>query len=154
MAQTRECSTLSLRRTGDDLHISLHKGFKIRLAGIVPVSLEFSLFGAHWFTPLYAILNGRGNLRFDKEGYFHVLISTGYFIKEIENMFSPCSNTLWKHGKCFLFLNNYYFNVIGSRQTFFASQATRYADVYAASPMNLLYYPFTYLFRSPAQLVS
>ena len=98
MAKTHECcSTLSLRRTGDDLHISLHKGFKIRLAGIVPVSLEFSLFGAHWFTPLYAILNGRGNLRFDKEGYFHVLISTGYFIKEIENMFSPCSNTLWKH---------------------------------------------------------
>ncbi|CAB3999206.1 cytosolic purine 5 -nucleotidase isoform X3, partial [Paramuricea clavata] len=41
----------------------------------------------------------------------------------------------------------------GSRQTFFASQATRYADVYAASPMNLLYYPFTYLFRSPAQLM-
>ena len=43
MAKTRECcSALSLRRTGDDLHISLHKGFKIRLAGIVPVSLEFT----------------------------------------------------------------------------------------------------------------
>jgi hypothetical protein len=47
-----------------------------------------------------------------------------------------------------------YSSVLGSRQTFFASQAARYADVYAASPMNLLYYPFTYLFRSPAQLVS
>ena len=43
MAKTRECcSALSLRRTGDDLHVSLHKGFKIRLAGIVPVSLEFT----------------------------------------------------------------------------------------------------------------
>ena len=43
MAKTRECcGALSLRRTGDDLHVSLHKGFKIRLAGIVPVSLEFT----------------------------------------------------------------------------------------------------------------
>ena len=47
MAKTRECcSALSLRRTGDDLHVSLHKGFKIRLAGIVPVSLEFT--GVAW----------------------------------------------------------------------------------------------------------
>ena len=43
MAKIRECcSALSLRRTGDDLHVSLHQGFKIRLAGIVPVSLEFT----------------------------------------------------------------------------------------------------------------
>ena len=29
------------------------------------------------------------NLRFDKEDYFHVLVfCTGYFIKEIENIFS------------------------------------------------------------------
>ena len=43
MAKTRECcSALSLRRTGDDLHVSLHKGFKIRLAGIVPVFIEFT----------------------------------------------------------------------------------------------------------------
>ena len=28
--------------TGDDLHVSLDNGFKIRLAGIVPVSLEFT----------------------------------------------------------------------------------------------------------------
>ena len=43
------------------------------------------------FTPLYAIayviLNSMENLRFDKEGYFHVLVFyTGYFIKEIENI--------------------------------------------------------------------
>ena len=43
MAKTREsCNALSLRRTGDDLHVSFHEGFKIRLAGIVPVSLEFT----------------------------------------------------------------------------------------------------------------
>ena len=43
MAKTRECcSTLSLRRTGDDLHVSLHKGFKIQLTGIVPVTSEFT----------------------------------------------------------------------------------------------------------------
>ena len=42
----------------------------------------------------YAILNGIENLRFDKEGYFHVLVFyTGYFINEIENI-SPCSHTL------------------------------------------------------------
>ena len=43
MAKTRECcGALSLRRTGDDLHVSLHKGFKIRLAGIAPVFIEFT----------------------------------------------------------------------------------------------------------------
>ncbi|XP_057306324.1 cytosolic purine 5'-nucleotidase-like isoform X2 [Hydractinia symbiolongicarpus] len=41
----------------------------------------------------------------------------------------------------------------GSRQTFFASQSLRYADLYAASCVNLLYYPFSYLFRAPSQLM-
>ena len=41
----------------------------------------------------------------------------------------------------------------GSRQTFFASQAMRYADLYSASCVNLLYYPFSYLFRAPPQLM-
>ena len=41
----------------------------------------------------------------------------------------------------------------GSRQTFFASQAMRYADLYSASCINLLYYPFSYLFRAPPQLM-
>ncbi|XP_071090356.1 cytosolic purine 5'-nucleotidase-like [Haliotis cracherodii] len=41
----------------------------------------------------------------------------------------------------------------GSRQTFFASQVMRYADLYAASFMNLIHYPFTYIFRAPAMLM-
>ncbi|KAK3704759.1 hypothetical protein QZH41_009756 [Actinostola sp. cb2023] len=41
----------------------------------------------------------------------------------------------------------------GSRQTFFASQVMRYADLYASSCVNLLHYPFSYLFRAPAQLM-
>eukprot|EP00794_Sanderia_malayensis_P011118 gene11118-12288_t len=41
----------------------------------------------------------------------------------------------------------------GSRQTYFASQAMRYADIYAASCINLIYYPFSYLFRAPPQLM-
>lgn len=41
----------------------------------------------------------------------------------------------------------------GSRQTFFASQVIRYADIYSASFLNLLYYPFSYLFRAPAMLM-
>ena len=52
------------------------------------------------FTPLYAIayaaiLNSMENLRFDKEGYFHVLVFyTGYLIKEIENIFLRVPHTL------------------------------------------------------------
>eukprot|EP00061_Rhincodon_typus_P017143 g45707.t1 len=42
----------------------------------------------------------------------------------------------------------------GSRQTLFASQLMRYADLYAASCINLLYYPFSYLFRAPPALGS
>lgn len=42
----------------------------------------------------------------------------------------------------------------GSRQTHFANQLTRYADLYASSFLNLLYYPFSYLFRAPPTLVS
>merc|ERR1711911_496493 len=41
----------------------------------------------------------------------------------------------------------------GSRQTFFSSQVVRYADVYASTVLNLLYYPFSYMFRAPAMLV-
>ncbi|XP_076461299.1 cytosolic purine 5'-nucleotidase-like isoform X2 [Babylonia areolata] len=41
----------------------------------------------------------------------------------------------------------------GSRQTFFASQVTRYADLYAASFLNLLHYPFCYMFKAPAMLM-
>jgi 5'-nucleotidase len=42
----------------------------------------------------------------------------------------------------------------GSRLTFFASQVLRYADIYAASIVNMVYYPFFYMFNAPALLVS
>lgn len=42
----------------------------------------------------------------------------------------------------------------GSRQTLFASQLMRYADLYAASFLNFLYYPFSYLFRASPVLVT
>ncbi|CAG7717894.1 unnamed protein product [Allacma fusca] len=41
----------------------------------------------------------------------------------------------------------------GSRQTFFSSQVVRYADVYASTFLNLMYYPFSYMFRAPAMLM-
>ncbi|KAK7479269.1 hypothetical protein BaRGS_00029517, partial [Batillaria attramentaria] len=41
----------------------------------------------------------------------------------------------------------------GSRQTFFASQVMRYADLYGASFMNLIHYPLSYIFRAPAMLM-
>lgn len=42
----------------------------------------------------------------------------------------------------------------GSRQTLFASQLMRYADLYSSSCINLLHYPFNYLFMAPPVLVS
>lgn len=41
----------------------------------------------------------------------------------------------------------------GSRQTHFSTQVARYADVYASTPLNLIYYPFSYMFRAPAMLM-
>ncbi|XP_043491096.1 cytosolic purine 5'-nucleotidase isoform X1 [Polistes fuscatus] len=41
----------------------------------------------------------------------------------------------------------------GSRQTFFSSQVVRYADLYAATFLNLIYYPFSYMFRAPSMLM-
>lgn len=42
----------------------------------------------------------------------------------------------------------------GSRQTHFANQLCRYADLYASTFLNLMYYPFSYMFRAPPMLVS
>ncbi|XP_070540227.1 cytosolic purine 5'-nucleotidase-like isoform X2 [Ptychodera flava] len=41
----------------------------------------------------------------------------------------------------------------GSRQTFFANQVSRFADLYASSVINLLYYPFSYFFRAAPMLM-
>ncbi|KAG1665190.1 Cytosolic purine 5'-nucleotidase [Nymphon striatum] len=41
----------------------------------------------------------------------------------------------------------------GSRLTFLASQILRYADLYAATFLNLLHYPFFYMFRAPPMLM-
>ncbi|XP_041441116.1 5'-nucleotidase domain containing 4 isoform X1 [Xenopus laevis] len=41
----------------------------------------------------------------------------------------------------------------GSRQTLFSSQLIRYADIYAASFVNLMYYPFSYLFQAQPVLM-
>ncbi|XP_076372635.1 5' nucleotidase B isoform X6 [Tachypleus tridentatus] len=41
----------------------------------------------------------------------------------------------------------------GSRQTFFASQICRFADVYGLSVFNLMHYPFCYIFRAPPMLM-
>jgi len=41
----------------------------------------------------------------------------------------------------------------GSRQTFFASQVMRYADLYASSFINLLHYPFCNFFKAAAVLM-
>ena len=44
------------------------------------------------YTPLNtAIMNGIDNLRVGKEDYFHLSVFyVSYFIKEIENILSPC----------------------------------------------------------------
>lgn len=42
----------------------------------------------------------------------------------------------------------------GARQTLFASQLIRYADLYSTSCINLLYYPLNYLFLAPPVLMA
>lgn len=42
----------------------------------------------------------------------------------------------------------------GATQTLFASQLIRYADLYSSTCINLLNYPFNYLFMAPPVLVS
>lgn len=42
----------------------------------------------------------------------------------------------------------------GSRQTHFANQICRYADLYSSTFLNLMYYPFSYMFRAPPMLVN
>uniref|UniRef100_A0A8C1YR58 5'-nucleotidase, cytosolic II, like 1 n=1 Tax=Cyprinus carpio TaxID=7962 RepID=A0A8C1YR58_CYPCA len=42
----------------------------------------------------------------------------------------------------------------GSTKTLFASQLLRYADIYSTCCLNLLNYPFSYLFRAPLVLVN
>uniref|UniRef100_A0A8C0YGU5 5'-nucleotidase, cytosolic II, like 1 n=1 Tax=Cyprinus carpio carpio TaxID=630221 RepID=A0A8C0YGU5_CYPCA len=42
----------------------------------------------------------------------------------------------------------------GSTKTLFASQLLRYADIYSTCCLNLLNYPFSYLFRAPLVLLS
>ncbi|CAF4269431.1 unnamed protein product, partial [Rotaria magnacalcarata] len=37
--------------------------------------------------------------------------------------------------------------------THFASQVTRFADIYASTVVNLVYYPFFYFFRAVPQLM-
>ncbi|XP_017484723.1 PREDICTED: cytosolic purine 5'-nucleotidase-like, partial [Rhagoletis zephyria] len=41
----------------------------------------------------------------------------------------------------------------GSRQTHFANQICRYADLYSSTFLNLMYYPFSYMFRAPPMLM-
>lgn len=48
----------------------------------------------------------------------------------------------------------YYNNIVGSRQTHFAFQACRFADLYSSACINLLHYPDTFLFAAPHQLVN
>ena len=56
------------------------------------VSITVATENVERFTPLYTITNSMDNLRFGKEDCFHVLVFyTGYFIKEIENIFPRVS---------------------------------------------------------------
>ncbi|XP_068561881.1 5'-nucleotidase, cytosolic II, like 1 isoform X2 [Cebidichthys violaceus] len=41
----------------------------------------------------------------------------------------------------------------GARQTLFASQLLRYADLYSSTCINLMHYPFNYLFMAPPVLM-
>jgi 5' nucleotidase family len=63
--------------------------------------------------------------------------------------------SLFRTGRCNIdqSIVNYVRLCQGSRQTHFASQVTRFADIYASTVVNLVYYPFFYFFRAVPQLV-
>uniref|UniRef100_A0A4W4DR67 Cytosolic purine 5'-nucleotidase n=1 Tax=Electrophorus electricus TaxID=8005 RepID=A0A4W4DR67_ELEEL len=76
----------------------------------------------------------------DKSALFEELQSLDIFLKVTHDM-----------DMCYGMMGSLFRS--GSRQTLFASQVMRYADLYAASFINLLYYPFSYLFRAAHVLV-
>lgn len=97
--------------------------------------------------------------KFDKLKQLEITLADIYKNLDSNTMEQPDISGITKairevtHGmeQCYGQLGSLFRN--GSRQTFFASQARRYADLYSAACTNLLYYPFSYLFRAPPQLM-
>uniref|UniRef100_A0A8C3A842 Cytosolic purine 5'-nucleotidase n=1 Tax=Cyclopterus lumpus TaxID=8103 RepID=A0A8C3A842_CYCLU len=91
----------------------------------------------------------------DKSSIFEELQSLECFLAELYNIeisFSFLQKVTHDMDMCYGMMGSLFRS--GSRQTLFASQVMRYADLYAASFINLLYYPFSYLFRAAHVLVS
>uniref|UniRef100_A0A8D0DC05 Cytosolic purine 5'-nucleotidase n=1 Tax=Sander lucioperca TaxID=283035 RepID=A0A8D0DC05_SANLU len=83
----------------------------------------------------------------DKSSIFEELQSLEYFHNELSGMsLCPFQKVTHDMDMCYGMTGSLFRS--GSRQTLFASQVMRYADLYAASFINLLYYPFSYLFRA------
>ena len=79
-----------------------------------------------------------------------LLVTSSHYIPAYKKLYAKTQVSVpWPLGP----LVKHCLTVSGSRQTFFASQVMRYADLYAASFVNLLHYPFSYVFRAPAMLV-
>uniref|UniRef100_A0A7N8X1J4 Cytosolic purine 5'-nucleotidase n=1 Tax=Mastacembelus armatus TaxID=205130 RepID=A0A7N8X1J4_9TELE len=86
----------------------------------------------------------------DKSSIFEELQSLDCFLAELYNV-CPLQKVTHDMDMCYGMMGSLFRS--GSRQTLFASQVMRYADLYAASFINLLYYPFSYLFRAAHVLV-
>ncbi|KAF0991491.1 hypothetical protein HZS_6910, partial [Henneguya salminicola] len=73
-------------------------------------------------------------------------------IKEVSNVSKQIDKSygvfgsLFRHGICVNLLK-------GTRQSYFANQISRFADLYSHTCLNLLYYPFFYYFRAPLSLM-
>lgn len=76
-------------------------------------------------------------------GKFTFLLPSSQFKLEAFNI--PCQE--------FFLMTHIIISSTGSRQTHFAYQLTQYADLYARSVVNLIYYPLTYLFRASPTLL-
>ncbi|KAG9335724.1 hypothetical protein JZ751_004260 [Albula glossodonta] len=89
----------------------------------------------------------------EKSHLFEELKSLDVFLAELYNAIQAQIKQKVTHGMDMCYGKMGSLLRCGSRQTLFASQLMRYADLYAASCLNLLYYPFSYLFRAPPVLM-
>ena len=85
-------------RWREPFHV-FHTVIEIRILTNQIHVLEMLFYNTVWKTwkyhaIAYAIMNSTENLRFDKEGYFHVLVFYGLFYKKNRKQFFWCSHTL------------------------------------------------------------
>jgi len=144
-AKGREILYIGDHIFGDILKSKKRCGWRTFL--VVPeISQEMSVW--HQKKDLY----NRLNELYDKIGdLYSDLDSASVEIPSLFNLKDETRTVIHEMDKAFGVFGSLFRN--GSRNTFFASQVMRYADIYASSFINLLHYPFCYFFKAAAVLM-